>query len=224
MLLIDISGNTYGRLTVLKYSGASKWTCQCACGIEKAIHRRYLMDGQTVSCGCQKLEALMARLVTHGASKTREYTSWKSMRKRCLNPNEPKYPSYGGRGVTISTRWDNFEAFLEDMGPRPLGCTLDRIDCNGNYSAENCRWASPVEQANNKRSNRLVAANGKTQNVTQWAKDIGINRGTIKQRLRRGWSDDDAINTPVGAKHNVKFSGDDVGTDRKALESAGEGR
>jgi hypothetical protein len=119
----------------------------------------------------------------HHMSHSPEHDSWLSAKQRCLNPNDRAYSRYGGRGIKFSERWMVFLAFYEDMGPRPLGMELDRIDNNGNYEPGNCRWATPQQQANNRRSNRWITFNGKTQTVMQWSRETGIKRTTIEQRL-----------------------------------------
>ena len=139
---------------------------------------------------------------THGASKTRTYQAWHQMRQRCLNPRHRAYPSYGGRGITICQRWlDSFEAFLEDLGEPPDNRSLDRIDNDGNYEPGNCRWASRSEQQRNKRDNRLVTYDGMTKCLTEWAEDTGIDRATIRGRLRRGWTVAAALTT---SPHNTR--------------------
>ena len=136
---------------------------------------------------------------THGMHGTSEYRSWENMRQRCFNPNHKRYSDYGSRGITISDRWKNsFTNFFADMGLKPSPKhSIDRIDNDGNYSAKNCRWATPKEQANNQRSNRLITIGCVTLNVTQWAREMGFNTTVIYTRLKLGWSERDAILTPV---------------------------
>lgn len=162
----DLTGRVFGRLTVLgqaedyispKGQHFAQWLCQCSCGSEsKNISTGNLKNGSTISCGCSRIESISKTTKTHGASRTSEYHSWSAMISRCTSENNPDYESYGGRGITVCSRWaDCFENFLEDMGDRPEGTSLDRIDVNGNYEPENCRWATGSDQCFNKRiSNR----------------------------------------------------------------------
>jgi hypothetical protein len=129
--------------------------------------------------------------VTHNRSKTAEYKSWASMKSRCDNPNNTYYSRYGGRGITYETRWGNFEEFIKDMGNMPLEkMELDRIDNEGNYCKDNCRWATRKEQTRNrggKRATRLYTFNGKTMCIADWAKEIGIAAASLQKRLNKGW-------------------------------------
>lgn len=121
------------------------------------------------------------------------------MKRRCNNPNAENYPYYGGRGIGVCERWEEFENFLHDMGPKPLNMTLDRKDSNGNYEPNNCRWATKAEQANNTNRNVILEKDGKKMTVSQWAKELGVNQASINLRLRRGWSAEQALN-PNGLK------------------------
>ena len=124
----------------------------------------------------------------------REDSTYRNMMSRCNNPKATGYSFYGGRGITVCLEWSSFEGFLNDMGPRPLGTSLDRIDYNRGYSKENCRWAKWEEQANNRSDNVLLSFNGVTQTISQWAREVGLKINTLQYRLYRGWSLEDALN------------------------------
>jgi hypothetical protein len=125
------------------------------------------------------------------------YYVWTKMKARCKNPTDHKWEHYGARGIKVCDRWiSSFEAFVEDMGERPEGTTLDRIEVNGDYEPGNCRWASYEEQANNKRNTVNLTYQGRTQSLTQWAREIGISKASLQNRFERGWSVEKALSTP----------------------------
>lgn len=204
---IDRTGHKSGGLTVLGFGGQTKvgqslWYCRCDCLKITLVHGSALTKSHTSSCGCLQIEKTKERSTTHGHSKyghcTSEYNAWAGMMARTQNPKNPAYHNYGGRGISVCNRWkDSFARFLEDMGERPKGKTLDRYpDKNGDYCPENCRCSNWFEQANNRRGNRLITYAGKTQNVGQWAYELGMNRGTISKRLNSGWATEKALKPP----------------------------
>jgi hypothetical protein len=133
----------------------------------------------------------------HGMSRNPAYQSWIGMINRCTDSTHKQYKDYGGRGITVIALWmESFPAFLEDMGERPKGCSIDRIDCNGNYSPENCRWAPLKQQARNTRRNKFLEFNGESRTVSEWAEITGNDPIVIGKRLRRGWSVEEALTTP----------------------------
>lgn len=201
---IDLTGRIFNHLTAIGFhgraNGRTKWWVRCECGTVKPVASGNLVSGSIKSCGCKKPIYNSAAHKTHGMTHSREFTSWVSMKMRCSNPNDPFYHRYGGRGVSVCERWSSFSNFFEDMGNRPTGKSLDRIDSNGNYEPSNCRWATGTEQARNKSSNRMLTVNGSTKCLSEWSKLSGVKCSTISERLKRGYSHEDAVLTPIAVR------------------------
>lgn len=196
---VDRTGLVYGRLTVISYQGKDKnnnslWLCKCSCGNTKTTRGNALSSGATKSCGCLKA---IGRKPTHGMCKTSEYNIWAGMVARCNNPNKHNYYKYGGRGITVCKRWLKFENFYKDMGPRPtLKHEIDRKDNNKGYFPGNCRWATRSENNRNTRHNHLLTYKGETKCIAAWSEETGIHEGTLRTRIRKGWSPERVIETP----------------------------
>lgn len=190
----DLSGVAFGRLTVLRHVGSnahrvSMWECRCECGTIKTVIRSVLKSGESRSCGCLDRE----RRTTHGHCKpyTGEYRSWRSMLARCSDASRK---SYGGRGIVVCDRWAKFEHFIADMGLKPSPRhTLDRINSNGNYEKQNCRWANWTEQGRNRSSNHLVEFKGEQKVLAAWAEHLGIKPYIIYARVTRGVTDPEKL-------------------------------
>lgn len=152
-----------------KKSGPLHYVCLCDCGNFFNTWRSSIISGFTKSCGCLQKKRTSGASKTHGMTKTPTYKAWVGLRVRCYNKKRKDYDQYGGRGISVCERWSSFELFFEDMGERPSkNHSVDRIDNNGNYSPENCRWASAVEQANNRRNILTVEISGEAKSIPQW--------------------------------------------------------
>lgn len=177
----------------------SRWLCLCDCGAEKIIKQASLRSGNTRSCGCLQRESIALLRTTHKESDSRIHYIWRAIKQRCLNPNARDYPRYGERGIMICDRWrDNYEAFRDDMGPRPSAMhSVERIDNSGNYEPANCRWALPKEQSANKRNNFIVELHGRQMTLSEASRLTGLHRATIKNRLNTGWTMERALTAPA---------------------------
>lgn len=202
----DLTGLVFGSLTVLDFaqskntgrSTRNRWLCRCVCGRELEEYASVLAKRRTPQCACAKRDAKRPIGEEHGLSSLPEHRIWVGIRKRCNNPKVDCYDSYGGRGILVCEDWGSFSKFLADMGPRPSEIhSVERRDVNGPYSKDNCYWATPLEQSNNKRNNRRLEYDGRTQTLTQWAREAGIHPDAFELRINRlKWPMDKAVNTP----------------------------
>lgn len=206
--LIDFTGQRFGRLVVLGLETGNTpsyekiwWRCQCDCGNTTLSTRGMLQKGKQ-SCGCLLKER------QHGLSETPEYGVWKAMKDRCIREKNPQFKDYGGRGISVCGRWmDSFQNFLADMGPRPSDdLTLERIDNNGNYEPGNCRWATMTEQRRNTSRNVYLVYRGRRVTLMELSEISGLAWMTLKGRLERGMSPEEAAETPIDENYrrNVK--------------------
>lgn len=214
----NIEGQRFGRLVALellptRIRNNAVWRFQCDCGITIERASGGVIRGSTASCGCLARESAGARMkrlspamnkarATHNHSHsnagrpTKTFTTWVNMIQRCTNSKHKSFHRYGGRGITVCERWMTFENFLADMGEKPPRMELDR-ECNAEgYKPENCRWVNRVQNANNRDVNHAITFDGRTQNIKQWAQELGCHHQSIAYRLKKGWSVEDAFGTP----------------------------
>lgn len=190
MKKLFLDGLRFGRWRVVELSKSSTgnrraWDCVCDCGTTRAVAQRSLRSGKSTSCGCRTLEALHASCKTHGMSDTPTHQSWRAMRDRCSSQKCWHWKHYGGRGIKVCARWHSFENFLIDMGERPAGTTLDRIDVNGNYEPGNCRWANQEVQSSNRRNSKLTRDG---VNEIRGRFELGETCASIAKRFDVSWT------------------------------------
>lgn len=209
----DLSGMKFGRLTVLSEAPPTplksgrklyNWNCKCSCGNERVKSSRNLLRGDTKSCGCLHSDNVAKQNkenAKHGDSRTRLYKIWAGMKNRCYCNSNHEYYNYGGRGIKVCDEWMdyiNFKKWAESNGyTNSRNCTLDRIGNDMNYSPDNCRWATPTVQSNNRRSNRKLGFNNSEHTISEWSRKTGIRSDTILYRIKHGWSVEAALTTPV---------------------------
>lgn len=182
------------------------WKCACRCGETTTVRGTLLRAGKVKSCGCLSKKALEKR-TKHGYTSHPLYNQWNLMKDRCSNPNNKSYKHYGKRGISVCERWLEFSNFAEDVSPRPKGAQLDRINNEGDYEPDNCKWVSPRENCNNRSSNRAVTFRGKTKTVSEWARSTGIKYRVLLARLDSNWSVPRALTTPTKTYKKTKEYG-----------------
>lgn len=202
------SGKRYGRLVAIQRVKVARtrfqvWECQCDCGSRTEVRSDCLKSGKTKSCGClrddSRKDPARNKFVVHGLCNHELYKTWSRMKERCHNERDTNYSRYGGRGIKVCERWRwSFPAFLEDMGERPsANHQLDRINNDGNYCPENCRWVPREVQSRNRRTNQVVEINGERMCLTDWAQRYGVNPKTAFKRIRLGMTPVEAVTRPV---------------------------
>lgn len=198
----DMMGMVFDRLRVMSFSGKNEkggavWLCRCDCGAEKTIYGGHLRAGYARSCGCLRDEKAKQQMTKHGGCGSSEHAIWHGMIGRC-EWDIINFKRYGGRGIKVCDRWrSSFDNFLADMGPRPVGKSLDRINNDGDYEPANCRWATPREQARNRHNSVTITVNGETMLMIEAAERFGVNYQTIRWRLRAGWSPEKSVDGKV---------------------------
>jgi len=199
---VNLVGCRFGMLTVThllgSYKGKNYWKCVCDCGNTSEVQTSSLKGNNTTSCGCLTTINSIAKSKTHGMTGSPLYGAWRRMIQRCEDAGCPDYAYYGARGIYVCDRWHDFSNFYADMGERPDGMTLERVDNNGPYSPENCVWASRKEQGQNTRQAKLVVWRGESLTVAEWERRLGWKPGVLKARLNRlGYSVEEAMTKPV---------------------------
>lgn len=193
----DMIGRRFGLLTVVSIEPdrngkkGTYWICRCDCGIIKSVRNDALRHRK--SCGRHSKNR------KHGKTYSAAWYSWQNMIRRCREPKNPAYKNYGGRGIKVCNQWMKFENFYADMGDPPDGMTIERLDVDGDYEPNNCRWATYVEQNNNRRDNRRIEIDGKINTLSEWCREYGQPYGRVARRLSQGWPERYAIEARKGS-------------------------
>jgi hypothetical protein len=207
----DLTGRRFGNLEVIGRGDAKGrsglfWECTCDCGLAYVVRSDNLISGRTTRCRPCSNAALPGRTPVHGLSHTSTWWSWMKMKERCTKSTDKRWNGYGGRGITYCERWEQFSNFLADMGIKPEGMSLDRIDNDGDYEPGNCRWTDIHTQNNNRRNNlEPFTYNGETHTLKEWAVIVGKPYGALHSRITtRHWSLDQAFNTPIQVRRKKR--------------------
>ena len=195
---IDKTGMRFGRLTVkelLSKNPSSRWVCVCDCGKETKVYGGHLSGGTVKSCGCLLADLNKIQKTTHGMTKTKTYSSWRSMIRRCSVKSSYNYARYGGAGIVFDLAWKDFNKFFSDMGERPDGTSLDRIDTNKGYSKDNCRWETSQQQQSNRNCCMNLTYNGVTKTSAEWSTELKLSKSAVWNRIKLGWPVEKAVTT-----------------------------
>jgi hypothetical protein len=204
------SGLKVGRWTVVEFvrrftTGKTLWLCVCECGTSKEVDGASLRRGGSLSCGCLARDLAKERSTTHDGSRTKMYRTWGSMLTRCCHPKSKDWPKYGGRGIVVCDRWrKSFADFYDDMGDKPPDHQLDRINNDGPYSPENCRWVTAKQNSRNRRDSIFLTLNGETLHINEWAERLGVRCGALRSRLDDGWSIERTLTEPLAPRRTQK--------------------
>lgn len=215
MVRLDLQGKKFGRLTAINIDkivykeprslgSVIYWNCKCDCGNTVSVRTHNLINGITKSCGCLQKERASEVNKKHGLSHSHLGWIWVAMKQRCENYTNKNYKDYGGRGIKVCEEWSNYFTAFYDWSISngyKKGLSIDRIDNNGDYCPENCRWIDHRKQMNNTRRNRFITFNGETKTISEWAKNLGYSSSIIRDRLKLGWTIEKAITTPVRKIH-----------------------
>lgn len=204
--LVNLSGKSFGKLTVIQRGKTVKrskgtivyWLCVCECGNRAEVVGGDLKSGRTLSCGCYQRRRSKEFHTSHGLCHTRLHEIWTGMKTRCANPKNSHYRHYGGRGITVCKEWQSFEPFYEWAMANGYSddLTIDRINNDGNYEPNNCRWATTKQQMNNYSRNRLITYDGVTKTMSEWSNHVGLKYSVLCDRMRRNWPIERALFTP----------------------------
>jgi len=210
----QLLGRKFGRLIVVGrveiLHGRSRWYCNCSCGTTNfEVTGNSLVTGNTRSCGCIHIEHIIKlgkQNRKHGRHNTPTYFVWRSLFGRCYIKTNTSWHNYGARNIKVCKRWHKFENFFSDMGEKPAGTTIDRIDNTKGYEPGNCRWVTMKQNQRNRRNNRLISYNGRTQCLSAWAEEFEINESTLASRLDRGWTIERALTKPTRkTRHDISM-------------------
>ena len=194
----------FGRYTVIAEAGRKndmrQVLCRCDCGTERVIYYKNLKSGNSKSCGCLASEHTSARNFKHGGAKTPTWSIWVGMKQRCSEASAKNKEWYFDRGIRVCERWNDYRLFLADMGERPAGMQLDRVNNDGNYEPSNCRWATPKTNSRNTRRNHVLEYEGASLTIAEWSERLGWPAYIIINRLRCGWTIEKALTTAVRNK------------------------